>query len=73
MSGVDCCLMNLTPAIECDSDDFYYLMETDVLIITLTPSAAWGGYDYVEGIQTLVDIAMSRHVTRVIYISSTSV
>ncbi|MBG3039053.1 SDR family oxidoreductase [Proteus mirabilis] len=73
MSGVDCCLMNLTPAIECDRDDFDYLMETDVLIITLPPSAAGGGYDYVEGIQTLVDSAMSRHVTRVIYISSTSV
>ena len=42
MSGVDCCLMNLTPAIECDRDDFDYLMETDVLIITLPPSAAGG-------------------------------
>lgn len=73
MSGIDCCLLNLTPAIECDRDDFDYLMETDVLIITLPPSAGGGGYDYVESIQELVDSAMSRHVARVIYISSTSV
>lgn len=72
-SGIECYYLNLTPAVECASDDLAQLMQdTDILLIMLPPSKI-GASNYIEAIQQLVDSALSYHVPRIMFISSTSV
>lgn len=72
-SGIDCYYLNFSPSIECESDDLTQLMDnTDVLLILLPPSKI-GTDNYRMAIQQLVDTALSFHIPRLIFSSSTSV
>ncbi|MEG0279570.1 MAG: SDR family oxidoreductase [Morganella sp. (in: enterobacteria)] len=74
MCGIECYLLNLTPEPECDADDLDAFLETDILVITLPASkTAGGGYQYVRAVQNLVDTAVARGVSRVIFTGSTAV
>lgn len=74
MCGIDSYLLNLTPDIECDSDDLEQLLRTDILIITLPAGkTAGGGFGYIKAVQLLVDSALFYKVPRIIFTSSTSV
>ncbi len=74
MCGIDSCLLNLTPMLECDSDDLDTLLEVDALVITL-PARRTGEGDgfYLQAMQEIVDSALAHQIPRIIFTSSTSV
>ncbi|MDR0806033.1 MAG: SDR family oxidoreductase [Enterobacteriaceae bacterium] len=74
MSGVNACQLVMTPTPECDDEDWQQLLDCDVLIITLPARREPEQAEiYRQSVQILVDSALSQHVSRVIFISSTSV
>jgi nucleoside-diphosphate-sugar epimerase len=73
-SGIDSYLLELTPELNCESDDLDALLSVDALVITLPASrTASGGESYVLAVQQLVDSALAYNVPRIIFTSSTSV
>ncbi|AWH87567.1 SDR family oxidoreductase [Limnobaculum parvum] len=74
MSGVDAYPLVMTPSPECDAEDWEQLLNCDVLIITLPASREPERAEiYRQSVQLLVDSALSKQITRIIFISSTSV
>lgn len=71
--GIDCYQLQLTPELQCDTDDLSELMEeADVMVILLPPSKV-SLSEYIVAIEQLVDSAISYQIPRVIFTSSTSV
>lgn len=72
-SGIDSYLLELTPELNCESDDLDALLSVDALVITLPASRTASGESYVLAVQQLVDSALAYNVPRIIFTSSTSV
>ncbi|MTC61705.1 NAD-dependent epimerase/dehydratase family protein [Providencia rustigianii] len=71
--GIDCYKLQLTPNIQCNSEDLNQLMkDSDVMVILLPPSKVTLS-EYVLAIEQLVDSAIAYKIPRIIFTSSTSV
>ncbi|MBJ3814660.1 SDR family oxidoreductase [Shimwellia pseudoproteus] len=74
MCGVDSCLLNLQPILQCDSDDLETLLDADALVITLPARRSGEGDDfYLQAVQEIVDSALVHHIPRIIFTSSSAV
>lgn len=74
MTGVDAYPLVMNPSPECEAEDWEQLLNCDVLIITLPASRDPEQADiYRQSVQLLVDSALSKQISRIIFISSTSV
>lgn len=72
--GIDSYLLELTPELNCQSDDLEALLSVDALVVTLPASrTAAGGENYLLAVEQLVDSALAFNVPRIIFTSSTSV
>lgn len=74
MSGMECYLLHLTPELRCATEELALLLTADVLVITL-PATQQPGEDlnYLYSVQALVDSALVYAISRIIFLSSTSV
>jgi nucleoside-diphosphate-sugar epimerase len=74
MCGLESYLLQLTPELECDSDDLDALLEVDALVITLPARRSGEGEDfYLLAVQEIVDSALAHAIPHIVFISSTSV
>ncbi|GKX62657.1 NAD(P)-dependent oxidoreductase [Pragia fontium] len=74
MSGIDAYQLVMKPMPECEADDWQQLLDCDVLVITLPASRQPEQAEiYRQSVQLLVDSALTQHIPRLIFISSTSV
>ncbi len=74
MCGLESYLLQLTPELECDSDDLEALLAVDALVITLPARRSGEGQDfYLLAVQEIVDSALAQGIGHIIFISSTSV
>lgn len=71
--GIDCYPLLLGSELECDHDDLQQLMENSSALVILLPPSKINISRYVEAISLLVDTAITFHISRVIFTSSTSV
>lgn len=71
--GIDCYQLQLTPELECDSDDLQQLMENSDAVVILLPPSKVNVTTYIEAIQQVVDTAITFQIPRVVFTSSTSV
>lgn len=71
--GIECCLLRLTPELECDDEDFTQLMEKSDAIVILLPPSKVNVENYVAAIATIVNSAIAFQVPKVIFTSSTAV
>ncbi|HEF8773285.1 MULTISPECIES: SDR family oxidoreductase [Providencia] len=71
--GIDCYPLQLTAELECEPDDLQQLMEDSNALVILLPPSKVNVERYVEAISLLVDTAITFHIPRVIFTSSTSV
>lgn len=74
MCGIDAYPLRLEPQLVCEADDLDALMNVDALVITLPARRSGSGEDfYQHAVQEIVDTALSRHIPRILFTSSTSV
>ncbi|MEA1065381.1 SDR family oxidoreductase [Erwinia sp. HR93] len=74
MCGIESYPLQLTPVLECDSEDLDTLLNVDALVITLPARRSGGEGDfYLRAVQEIVDSALAHGVPRIIFTSSTSV
>lgn len=71
--GIDCYPLQLEPELVCEPDDLQQLMENSQALVILLPPSKVNVARYVEAISLLVDTAITFHIPRVIFTSSTSV
>ncbi|EKT58358.1 SDR family oxidoreductase [Providencia sneebia] len=71
--GIDCYQLQLTPELECDTEDLQQLMEDSDAVVILLPPSKVSVTAYIDAIQQLVDTAIAFRVPRIIFTSSTSV
>lgn len=74
MSGVTCYQLQIGDELNGDIDDIEQLLSVDALVITLPARRDQEDSEqYIRAVQTLVDSALAYHVSRIIFLSSTSV
>ena len=74
MCGVESYPLRFEPQLVCEPDDLDALLAVDALVITLPARRSGEGKDfYLQAVQELVDLALARHIPRIIFTSSTSV
>lgn len=74
MCGIEGYPLRLEPQLICDAEDLDAMMNVDALVITLPARRTGPGEDfYLQAVQEIVDTALSRHIPRIIFTSSTSV
>ena len=71
--GIDCYSLILTPQLECDADDLEQLMAGSQALVILLPPSKVNVANYVSAIEQLVDSAITFHIPRVIFTSSSAV
>ena len=74
MCGIEGYPLRLEPQLICEAEDLDAMMNVDALVITLPARRTGPGEDfYLQAVQEIVDTALSRHIPRIIFTSSTSV
>lgn len=74
MCGIESYLLRLEPELTCEPEDLDALMSVDALVVLLPPRRCGPDADlYLQVVQELVDTALARHISRIIFTSSTSV
>ncbi len=74
LCGIECYPLVFTPELECETDELERLLDVDVLVVTLPAGREPEARDnYRQAVQALVDSALAKGVSRVIFLSSTSV
>ena len=73
-SGIRACQLMLDPELQCTSEDLNELLDVDALVVTLPARRTVETSDqYLQAVQNIVDMALSRQVRHIIFTSSTSV
>lgn len=74
MCGIESYRLQLTPELQCDSDDLDALLSVDALVVTLPARRSGSAPDfYLHAVQQVVDSALARGIARIVFTSSTSV
>ncbi|WP_029686664.1 SDR family oxidoreductase [Tatumella saanichensis] len=73
-SGIEAKRLDLDPEIHCDAEDLAELLNADALIITLPARRTVDTSEqYIRAVENIVDMALARHIPRILFTSSTSV